>query len=108
MKKYKYLVENKYDPQEVAYIGDEINDYCLLGKVGIFFAVADANPVIKSKADFILKSLGGCGVLREVAEIILSAQGKFDQAMESYNRNIHHKPGIAQPDAVFILFTAET
>ena len=87
----KYLSEENYHAAEVAYIGDEINDYCLLGKVGLFFAVADANPVIKSKADFVLETPGGHGALREVAQILLSAQRKFNQALESYIRNSQHK-----------------
>lgn len=80
----KYLSENNFDLEEIAYIGDEINDYCLLGKVGVFFTVADANPMIKDKADFILKTKGGQGALREVAQIVLSAQGKLEQALEHY------------------------
>jgi YrbI family 3-deoxy-D-manno-octulosonate 8-phosphate phosphatase len=80
----QYLAENRLDAKQVAYIGDEINDYCLLEKVGVFFAVADANPVIKDKADYTLKVSGGQGVLGEAAHIILSAQNKFDKALKTY------------------------
>ena len=80
----KYLEENNLKPENVAYIGDEINDYCLLDKVGVFFTVPDANPIIKEKADHILETAGGDGALREAALTILSAQGKLQQALESY------------------------
>lgn len=104
----KCLSEENYHAAEAAYIGDEINDYCLLGKVGLFFAVADANPIIKEKADFVLETPGGQGSLREVAQILLSAQGKLDQALESYVKNSQHKPSSTQTDGVFVPFTKET
>ncbi|MHC4074854.1 MAG: KdsC family phosphatase [Planctomycetota bacterium] len=85
-----YLSENNYKPEQVAYIGDEINDYCLIGKVGLFFTVADANPVIKNKADFILETPGGHGVLREVAQLLLSAQDKLDYAFDLYIKKAQH------------------
>lgn len=80
----RYLSESNHSACEVAYIGDEINDLCLVGKVGLFFAVSDANPAIKSKADYVLDSEGGRGVLREVARILLNAQGKLQQATQDY------------------------
>lgn len=103
----KYLSENNYDAKETAYVGDEINDYCLLGKVGLFFTVTDANPVIKEKADFVLETTAGQGCLREVAQILLSAQEKLDQALESYISNSQYKPHSARTDGVFVPFTQE-
>lgn len=103
----KCLSDNNYKANEVAYIGDEINDYCLLGKVGLFFAVADANPAIKNKADFVLETPGGQGPLREVAQVLLAAQGKLKKAIESYVTNSKHKSGSSETDAVFVPFTKE-
>lgn len=80
----KFFAENNYSPEEVVYIGDEINDYCLLGNVGLFFTVSDANPEVKDKADLILETEGGDGALRELASILLNAQGKFEQALKLY------------------------
>jgi len=82
-----YLLKENYNNQEVAYIGDEINDYCLLSNVGVFFAPADANIVIKDKADYVLQTLGGQGVLREVAQILLDAQGCYLQVIDAYTKN---------------------
>lgn len=84
----QYLAENGYEADQVAYIGDEVNDYCLFGNVGVFMCPADANPVIKEKADFVLESLGGQGALRETAQIILIAQGKLQQALDLYVKNL--------------------
>ncbi len=79
-----YLTENGLTKDCVAYIGDEINDHCLLGNVGLFFAVADANDLIRQKADFTLQILGGDGALREVAQLILTAQKKLSHTLEMY------------------------
>ena len=83
----KFLVENGYKAEQVAYIGDEINDYCLFGEVGLFFTVADSNTIIKDKADFVLECSGGQGALRETAQILLKTQGKLQQALETYVKN---------------------
>jgi len=71
-------------PENVAYVGDEINDYALLGQVGLFLTVADANPLVKAKADHVLETRGGEGALREAAALILEAQGRIEEALEAY------------------------
>lgn len=45
----------------MAFIGDAINDYCILKKVGLFFAVADAGKKIRDEVDCVLKTVGGGG-----------------------------------------------
>ncbi|HEG42741.1 MAG TPA: hypothetical protein ENH94_01700 [Phycisphaerales bacterium] len=78
---------NNISADQIAYVGDEINDYCLLGKVGLFFTVADANPDIISKADVVLECKGGQGALREIARVLLTAQGKLQSALDLYVKN---------------------
>lgn len=80
----KYISENGYDANEVAYVGDDLNDYCLIGRVGLFFTVANANESIKNKADFVLQTKGGQGALREVAHILLTRQGKLEKLLDDY------------------------
>ncbi|MFR9619956.1 MAG: N-acylneuraminate cytidylyltransferase [Rikenellaceae bacterium] len=61
---------------EVAYIGDDVNCYELLSAVGYAACPADALPKIKSIAGIdILRSKGGEGAFRELAEKILCANG---------------------------------
>lgn len=57
--------------EEVAFIGDDINDLELLRKVGTSFAVNDAMDIVKSSVDYITKRKGGEGAVREVADLIL-------------------------------------
>ena len=80
----RYTSENGFELAEVAYIGDEINDCCLLGRVGLFFAIADACHDVLSHADYVLQTRGGQGALREAASLILTSQGKYELALERY------------------------
>ena len=80
----RILEEESLHSSEVAYIGDEINDLCLLGKVGFFMTVLDGNPVLRKKADCVLKLRGGEGALREAATLILQAKGCYETTLEEY------------------------
>jgi YrbI family 3-deoxy-D-manno-octulosonate 8-phosphate phosphatase len=66
----------KISKNEIAYIGDDINDVELLKVVGFAAVPDDAIPLAKENSDYICKKRGGEGVLREVAEIILLAKAK--------------------------------
>ena len=57
---------------EVAFIGDELNDIKLLKSCGLSFAVGDANQRVKDVADIVCENFGGRGAFREAAEILLS------------------------------------
>ena len=60
--------------EQVAYIGDDVNDYELLCHVGLAAAVRDASRLPKSVAHLITEAKGGEGAVRELCEIILEAQ----------------------------------
>lgn len=57
--------------QEIAYIGDDINDLPVLHRVGLPCSVPNAGNEVRSAARYITKTLGGQGAVREVAELIL-------------------------------------
>jgi YrbI family 3-deoxy-D-manno-octulosonate 8-phosphate phosphatase len=65
-----------YDLQyeNIAYIGDDVNDLELLKKVGFSACPADAIHEAKVICNYTCKLNGGCGVFREIADLILSAQ----------------------------------
>ena len=65
-KKYKIKEDN------IAYIGDDINDLKILEKVGFSASPKDGMSVIKKKSNYVCKVKGGEGVLREVADMIIS------------------------------------
>jgi 3-deoxy-D-manno-octulosonate 8-phosphate phosphatase (KDO 8-P phosphatase) len=80
----RILEEEAIDSSEIAYIGDEINDLCLIGRVGFFMTVLDGNPFLRKKADCVLKLKGGEGALREAATLILQAKGCYETTLEKY------------------------
>ena len=63
---------------ECAYVGDDIPDLPLLNHVGYAIAVANAVPRLREECDYTTSAGGGHGAVREVCELILSAQGQFD------------------------------
>ncbi len=58
--------------ENVAGIGDDLNDYKMLQKVGLSFCVADAVLDIKENVDVVTKSNGGYGAVREMIEYIIA------------------------------------
>jgi 3-deoxy-D-manno-octulosonate 8-phosphate phosphatase (KDO 8-P phosphatase) len=60
--------------EQVAYIGDDVNDYELLRHVGLAAAVRDASRLPKSVAHYVTEAKGGEGAVRELCELILEAQ----------------------------------
>lgn len=62
--------------QEVAYIGDDVNDLEALKAVGFSAAPADGMPVVRASVHYVCQKKGGEGAVREIAEMILDAQTK--------------------------------
>lgn len=68
----EFAFEENIKLSEIAFIGDDLNDLCLIKKVGISFATGNAHDLIKSNATFILNKHGGNGAFREAVEILLN------------------------------------
>ena len=69
----QWAAENQLSIEQVAFIGNDINDVDCLSAVGLGIAVADAYPVAVDVADFVLTKKGGQGAVREIADLWLSA-----------------------------------
>ncbi|MBP2654198.1 MAG: kdsC [Firmicutes bacterium] len=69
---------------EIGYVGDDLNDLAVIGVVGLACAVANAVPEVKAAVHFVASCHGGHGAVREVIEMVLKAQGKWDMVVESY------------------------
>lgn len=61
--------------QEVAFIGDDVNDLEALQAVGFSAAPADGLPSVLQVVDYVCRKRGGEGAVREVADLILAAKG---------------------------------
>lgn len=59
--------------EQVAYVGDDVNDLPAFSVVGLSACPRDAESAVKSVADVVLERPGGYGAFRELAEIVLSA-----------------------------------
>ncbi len=68
--------------QEIAYMGDDMNDYALLKAVGLSFCPYDAHPIVCNIVDFISRYPGGKGAFRECAELIV--QCRFENLLDLY------------------------
>ena len=66
-----YCQGNNIDLEKVAYVGNDINDKEAMGIVGIAFCPADAHENIITISDYIFKTKGGNGVIRELLDLIL-------------------------------------
>lgn len=80
----RFCEQREISLSEVAYLGDDMNDYHLLGKLGFFACPADAYPKIRKKADLVLETKGGEGVFREFVEKLLEQEGKLPEAYDKY------------------------
>ena len=60
--------------ENIAYIGDDVNDIGIMMKIGISITPNDGNVEVKKIANHIAKKNGGEGVLREVCDLIVSAR----------------------------------
>jgi len=73
----KLMKHYKLKAKHVAFIGDDINDMPVFKLVGFIVCPADALFYLQAKADLVTYAKGGKGVLREVADLVLAAKGKF-------------------------------
>ena len=80
----KILGEEGLSDQEVCYVGDDVVDIPLLRRAGLAVSVADGVEEAKRHSHFVTTRPGGRGAVREVIEIILKAQDKWDEALARY------------------------
>jgi len=67
--------------EEVAYMGDDLPDIPLAQRAGLAISVADGADELKAVCHYITRRLAGRGAAREVIELILKAQGRWEEAV---------------------------
>lgn len=70
--------------EEIAFIGDDLNDLAAFGHAGFCFAVQNASSEVKERADMVTERAGGHGAVREAIETILKARGEWKNAIASF------------------------
>lgn len=71
---------------ETVAIGDDLPDLGMRARAGFFAAPANARPEIKDVSDLILSRNGGDGAVRELAEVLLRARGRWQEWIDSAAR----------------------
>lgn len=80
----RIIADSNLAANEVAYMGDDIIDIPVLKRAGFSAAVSDAVSEVLSIVDYVTAKPGGKGAVRELTEVILKAQGKWDEIMKKY------------------------
>ena len=69
---------------EVAYMGDDLLDLQVLARVGLSAAPADAAAEVRERVDWVSASGGGRGAARELVELVLKAQQRWDDVLRQH------------------------
>lgn len=80
----RILAANGLRNEEVAYMGDDLLDLPVLRRVGLSAAPADAAPEVRGRVDWVSSAPGGCGAARELIELVMRSQQKWEPVVESY------------------------
>lgn len=86
-----FLKRFELEADQVCYLGDDLTDLPCLRAAGLSVCPKDALDYVKEEADLITDKAGGEGVLREVADLILSAQSKLKAIVDGYRLAIPQK-----------------
>ncbi len=70
--------------EQVAYMGDDLNDLPAFRAAGVALAPQDAVAEVQAAADVVVQKCGGHGAVRAAIETILRAQDKWEQIVTSY------------------------
>ena len=80
----KLLQDFKLTDAQVCFMGDDLPDIGVLKRVGLAVSVPNARKEAKNRSDYITVNEGGKGAVREIAEMILKANNKWDSIVEKF------------------------
>ena len=87
------FIRQKYNLKwdEIAFIGDDINDILLLRKVGLSACPSSAEAYIQKEVDWVLTKKGGEGVFREFVQKYLEKENKLEKIIQQYLNGFERK-----------------
>lgn len=80
----KIIRKHQVGRENICFIGDDLVDLSMMKAAGLAVSVANACQDIKDASSYITQKSGGRGAVREVAELILKTQGKWQEAIKIY------------------------
>jgi 3-deoxy-D-manno-octulosonate 8-phosphate phosphatase (KDO 8-P phosphatase) len=78
------LAKTGVTAEECGYIGDDVIDLPLLTRVGFAVTVPSGHPEVQHRAHYVTRNPGGRGAVREVCDMVMRAQGTYEQALAPY------------------------
>lgn len=66
----EFAARHALDLQDVAFMGDDVNDLAAMSIVGVAASPSDARPGVRREAAFVSQFIGGYGAVRELVDII--------------------------------------
>jgi 3-deoxy-D-manno-octulosonate 8-phosphate phosphatase (KDO 8-P phosphatase) len=79
------LTTHGFSAGEVAYMGDDLVDLPILRQAGLSTAPADAVDDVRSRVDWVSRHPGGRGAVRELVELVLTAQGRWAGIVDAHH-----------------------
>ena len=80
------LADKGLDAASCGFMGDDIIDLPILTRVGFAASVPNAHPEVRRRVHHITQASGGRGAAREICDLVLRAQGKYEAALAPYLR----------------------
>lgn len=78
------LLETGIDAQDCGFAGDDVIDLPILTRVGFAASVPNAHHEVQKRVHYVTQAVGGRGAAREICDLILRAQNKYDACLASY------------------------
>lgn len=70
--------------EQIGFIGDDIIDLPILTRVGFAASVPNGHEDVRARVHYVTQAHGGRGAVRELCDLILKAQHKYDAALAPY------------------------
>jgi 3-deoxy-D-manno-octulosonate 8-phosphate phosphatase (KDO 8-P phosphatase) len=78
------LRQSRLKPEQVCFVGDDITDLPAMTRVGLAVAVPNGHEEVKKRAHYITRATGGRGAVREVVDLLLRAQGRYEKVLRHF------------------------
>ena len=82
----KVVKSLKLDPEEICFMGDDLIDIPVMKRVGFAVAVPNAVEEVRQNSHYVTRKRGGRGAVREICDLILKTQGKWESVTAKYFR----------------------
>ncbi len=79
------LAKTNFAWDEICFMGDDVVDVGVMKRVGVAASVADGVDEARAAAHYVTRADGGRGGVREVVELILKAQNRWQNVVAQYS-----------------------